>query len=380
MSKHSFAFGLPRIRHEPGERRDFLPALVAGLARLGVPVYLEEGYGSDMGLRPDDYLAPAPSAHFVSREEAFRQDFVLVLRCPADDDIRQMQPGACLMSMLHYPTRPARVQLLRDLGLEALSLDSITDDSGRRLVENLRAVAWNGVRAAFQTLQRTYPSPGFTSPERPPVFVTLLGAGAVGTHVVAAAIRYGDEALRRELSALGTPGIQVSVVDYDVTGHARAMRPLLDRTDLLIDATQRPDSSRPVIPNAWVGWLPEHAVLLDLSVDPYVCDARPLSVKGIEGIPHGNLDQYVFAPDDPAYDRIPECIERLHRRWAVSCYSWPGMEPKACMDVYGKQLQPILRHLVERGGLAGVTAQGNFFERAIARAQLSRWGASRVTV
>jgi alanine dehydrogenase len=66
--------------------------------------------------------------------------------------------------MLHYPTRPQRVELLRSLGLEAISLDSLSDDSGRRLVENLQAVAWNGIEAAFKTLRAIYPQPGFDDP------------------------------------------------------------------------------------------------------------------------------------------------------------------------------------------------------------------------
>ena len=97
-----------------------------------------------------------------------------------------------------------------------------------------------------------------------------------------------------------------------------------------------------------------------------------MQVKGIEGIPQGNLDQYIFAPDDPAYDLIPACILKTHRRHAVSCYSWPGLYAKACMEVYGRQLQPIFRTLIRKGGLAGINPNGRYFERAIARAQLSR--------
>jgi alanine dehydrogenase len=114
-------------------------------------------------------------------------------------------------------------------------------------------------------------------------------------------------------------------------------------------------------------------VLLDLSVDPYDCNEWPHYVKGIEGIPQGNLDQYVFAPDDPAYNKVPDCIPKAHRRWAASCYSWPGIYPKECMEVYGRQLRPILRNLIEKGGIQNVSPNGHFFERAIARAQFSRW-------
>lgn len=368
-----FNLGLPRLHKEPGERRDFLPDFVASLARRGAQVLLENGYGSGIDLRPDDYLRTAPQVIFGSRRETYQQPWVLVLRAPSAEELNWMQPGALLISMLHFPTRPARTADLRQRGLEAVSLDSIKDDSGRRLVENLQAVAWNGVRQAFAVLRRIYPRPGFDSPQRPPVRVTVLGAGAVGSHVVRAAASYGDPELRRRLAGDGVPGVVTRVVDYDVSGRLEAMRAILAETDLLIDATQRADPSRPVIPNVWLAWLPAHAVVLDLSGDPYDCGREPPTVKGIEGVPHGNLDQFHFPPDDPAFDLLPYCVTAVERRHALSCYSWPGIEPVACMRVYGSQLQPLLRTLLERGGPAGIRPNGRFFERALSRAMLSRW-------
>jgi alanine dehydrogenase len=323
-----------------------------------------------MGYSQQDYLRAASSISFGSAEEVFRQDYVLVLRCPSEEQIRLMKPGACLISMLHFPTRPQRVELLHSLGLEAVSLDSIKDDTGRRLVENLQAVAWNGVGAAFEVLMRIFPTPGFESPDRPPIHVTLLGAGAVGIQVVQAAARYGNTALHSRLAQKGVPGVQVTVLEYDSTAHERLMRPILEATDMLVDATQRPDPTQAVIPNQWVGWLPEHAVLLDLSVDPYDCTMDPPFLKGIEGIPQGNLDQYKFDPDDPVYEKMPACFNTTHRRHAVSCYSWPGIYPNACMEGYGKQIMPILRNILERGGLYNIRSNGRYFERAITRARL----------
>jgi alanine dehydrogenase len=128
-----------------------------------------------------------------------------------------------------------------------------------------------------------------------------------------------------------------------------------------------------VITNDWLAYLPEHAVILDLSVDPYDCGTEINSIKGIEGIPQGNLDQYIFAPDDPAFDKLPDCIPTQNRRYTVSCYSWPGIYPVKCMRVYGRQIRPFLQVLIEKGATAGIDPQGSFFERAIARALLSRW-------
>ncbi len=375
----TITIGMARMHAEFGERRDFLPEFVARLVRRGAKVVLEYGYGSGMGLTEEDYRSAAPKIQFKAHEEIYKQEYVLVVRCPSEDKLRLLNKGATLISMLHFPTRPQRVELLRSLGVEAISLDSLKDDNGRRLVENLKSVAWNGLEVGFQVLRRTYPAPGMEGMNRYPIHATIMGVGAVGGHAVQPASRYGDLQLWNLLAKRGVPGVQVTAVDYDVVNHEKAMRQILRHTDILADATQRPDSSKVVIPNEWIGWMPEHAVLVDLSVDPYNFEVDPPEVKGIEGIPEGNLDQYVFTPNDPAYERIPAQISTQNRRHVVSCYSWPGIHPKECMELYGNQLRPVMRVLLEKNGVKNINSKGFFFERAIARATLSHWKGSEAS-
>ncbi|HYH95354.1 hypothetical protein [Hyalangium sp.] len=368
----NLSVGLPRMHKEAGERRDFLPALVSFLDRVGVKaIVLEEGYGSGLDVPLAEYLAASSKARTGTYEECLAQDVVVVLRCPDDTTLRKLRPGTVLYSMLHYPTRPHRLELLHELGLRGVSLDGLTDDRGKRLVENLQSVGWNGVQAAFRELARTHRR--FRDTGRRPLRVTILGAGAVGGYAARAASRYGDDQLRQAMLAAGVPGIEVSLLDHDVTGIENYMLSRLEHTDLLVDATFRPDPSRPVIPNDWVGALPVHAVMLDLSVDPYDFTTTPAQVKGIEGIPEGNLDQYVFAPEDPVYARMDPRIQTKHRRVALSCYSWPGVNPRECMEVYGTQLEPLLRVALELPLDTLDEKHGRYFERAVARAESTRW-------
>jgi len=369
----TISIGMARMHAEFGERRDFLPSFVSRLIRRGAKVVMEHGYGSGMGFTEEDYIKAAPDVQFATHEEIFNQDHVLVLRCPVEAELKQLKKGAVLISMLHFPTRPQRVELLRSLGVDAISLDSLKDDNGRRLVENLKSVAWNGLEVGFQVLRRTYPAPGMEGKDRNPIRATILGVGAVGMHAVQAASRYGDLQLWSLLAKRGIPGVQVTAIDYDVVRNEKTMREILGETDILVDATQRPDPSKYVIPNEWISLMPEHSVIVDLSVDPYNLAIDPPEVKGIEGIPQGNLDQYVFTPNDPAFERIPAAVSTKNRRHVVSCYSWPGIHPKECMDLYGNQLRPIMRMIIEKGGVQNIRPKGVYFERTIARAMLSRW-------
>jgi alanine dehydrogenase len=365
-------FGFPSMHLEAGERRAFLPCLMADLAGAGAQVIVvEDGYGEAMGVPTDEYLAISPIVKVGSYEDCCSQDVVVQVRCPPDDALRAMRPETVLVAMLHYPTRPGRVALLSQLGIRCVSLDSIEDDLGHRLVENMHAVGWNGMRAAFRELRRTHRR--FDSPSRGPIRVTILGAGAVAGHAVRAATRFGDDALHRRLVAHGVLGAEVTVLDYDVTRDENTMLSRLERTDLLVDATRRPDSTEPVIPNEWCEALPQHAVVLDLAADPYDFTAAPPHVKGIEGVPEGTLDQYVFSPDDPVYDSMDPRIDTVNRRVAVSCYSWPGVDPLACMEVYSRQMEPVLRVILERPMEDWDAAHGHYYERAVARGELSRW-------
>lgn len=377
MSAMELSVGLPRMHKEAGERRDFLPGFVAFLKRTGFgDIVIEHGYGQGVGFEEKTYLKRSERARFASLEECLAQDVLAVIRCPDEEAIRRMRRGSILLTMIHYPTRPERVELLTELGIHGVSLDGITDDAGRRLVENLQAVGWNGVHAAFHEVASSHPR--FAHPSRRPIRVTCLGAGAVAGYAIRAATRYGDPKLREELVARHVPGVEVTVVDFDLTWHEYYMLTRLEQTDLLIDATQRTDPSRVIVPNDWVAALPQDAVILDLSVDPYDFSVDPPKVKGIEGVPEGTLDQYVFHPEDPAYERMDPRIRRGHRRVALSCYSWPGIQPRECMQVYGKQLEPVMRVIARKPVQTWDAHHGTHYERAVARAEVNRWRVENV--
>ena len=151
------------------------------------------------------------------------------------------------------------------------------------------------------------------------------------------------------------------------------MEELFRQSDVLVDAAQRRDPSKPVVPNDWIAWLPEHAVITDLSVDPYTLEIDPPVVRGIEGVPQGNLDQYIFKPDDPNWDKtVPPSIPSTNRRTTVTCYSWPGIHPEASMLHYASQLEPLMQTLLKRG-YNGLSLEGDYFERALYRASLKAW-------
>ncbi len=364
------SLGFPRMMQEAGEKRVFLPDFIQRICDIGFQVVIEEGYGSRSGFDKANYRQGNMNVSFGSRQEAFDQDMVLVLRAP-DKDFERMKPGTLLMSMLHYPTHPNRIHLFRKMGLNTISLDSIVNDNDVRLVENMKSVAWNGLEVAFDLLEERWS--GLVRPDGKPIQTLLLGTGMVGKHAVDAAVHFGNIERNNELIEKAVPGVICRSVGRNLTVQKSKIRRLFEETDILIDATQRRNPAKPVIPNKWIKHLPEHAILVDLSVDPYIPNADPPVVRGIEGIPKGDLDKCVFQPTDADWeDTVAPGIATKHRRTAVTCYSWPGFHPESCMIHYAQQLNPMMPVLFEKG-YDGLSLEGGFFERALFRGTLKAW-------
>jgi len=260
------------------------------------------------------------------------------------------------------------VELLNELGARSISLDSIVNDKKIRLVEDMKAVAWNGLEVAFDILEKRWPN--LDRGDGNPIQVLIIGTGMVGKHAVDAATKLGNVERNNDHIRNGGLGSVAVSVGRNITSNAAIMEKHFRQADILVDAAQRRNPARPVVPNEWIAWLPEHAVVTDLSVDPYTLDIDPPVVRGIEGIPQGNLDQYIFTPNDPKWDTmVPPSVPSQQRRTTVTCYSWPGIHPDASMLHYGQQLEPLMKVLLEKG-YENLSLDGDYFERALYRATL----------
>ncbi|MEA3309319.1 MAG: alanine dehydrogenase, partial [Chloroflexota bacterium] len=324
-----------------------------------------------MGFEPEQYTHGCKNVHFESNQVCYHQDIVVQIRAPEDDELSRLQPGSLLLAMLHYPSHPTRNKLLAQLGLHAISMDSVVNDSGRRLIENLHGTSWNAIWAGFQALRKNYPA--FDTPNRRPLRVVIMGHGAVGSLAVDAALKYGDEELSRDFLARGISGVLVEVIGRNITANYGALREVLREADMLVDATFRSNPTQYIIPNELVGVLPAHAVIVDITADPYIEGAEMTQVKGIEGIPSGNLDEYEFRSDHPAFDQLPPAVQVQHRRRTISCYSWPGLKPVECMQRYGQQLAPMFRALAKVPYQALSPESADYLERALYRGTLRHY-------
>jgi alanine dehydrogenase len=359
--------GFPRMHKEANEKRDFLPEFFEKLLDYPTEIFLESGYGESMGYIEQDYLDKNPKIKFVSNKECYLKDMVVVLRCPDLYELEYMREGSTLVSMLHYPTRKKRVKFLKERNIFGVSMDAIRNDLMDRIVVDYKGTSGNGMNIAFYELAKNMQKSEISSR---PLNVSIIGMGMVGLMAARSAGKYGSSENEAIFKNKGLKPVMVNMLSRNITSEKSIMENILSKTDILVDASNRDDATKYIVDNSQLASLPEHAVILDLSVDPYMEDIQPIQVKAIEGIPTGTLDKYVFYPQDKEYLDIPEAVSTYNRRTVIGCNAWPGINPKSCMKLYGIQLLPMIKLLITSDKTEFSDNHDNFFARAIYRSTL----------
>lgn len=363
------SFGFPKMHKEKQERRDFPPFLFAKLRKYGYLEFsLEEGYGEAMGYSKEDYVKENPSIMFCNHEECFQKEGVVVLRAPSFDDLELMKPGTVLFSMLHFDTQEYRNKMLLSLGLTCFSMDGLVDDYNRRLLVNYIGTAGAGVKVAYSELKSRWK--GFFLIDRKPIRVSIIGLGELAQKAAKWFEILSDSDFLDCSAQQTCRGLYVRLLPRSITRDREVLDSILRETDILVDASKRVDTSEIIVHNESVSLLPNHAVILDLSADSYEPHGFSVQVKGIEGIPTGNLDEYIIEIDSNLYESIPPTLKSQNRRLVVSCNAWPGIEPRSCMDLYSKQIIPFIVLISKKDFSELDLESDDLFERALVRSSL----------
>ncbi len=246
-------------------------------------------------------------------------------------------------------------------------MDSVTDDEGVRMVVNYLVLLWGARVSHMKNLKKRNPERVFNNDQ--PVQVSIIGFGAVGLNAAKAFKNLSNEDMRQHHDDYA--GLCVNLLTRSITTNEAHLNSVLKNTDILVDASWRHETSKSIIKNHEIAELPEHAILLDITADPYDLNIDPPQVKGIEGIPTGTLDNYVIETNDLVYDTIPDFVDTKERRVVVSCDAWPGVNPVVSMETYGKQLFPFIRLLLGKGPDNLEIESDNRYERALVRASLA---------
>lgn len=373
-------FGFPEMDLIKGIRRSYPPHLILSLAKANeVLIYLEEGYGEDIGFAESDYLVENVS--YKDKFEVFsKSDYIVCITAPSAREIDVMREGQTLLAFLHYNTHDVRNKLFYDRKIHTISLDELIDPStNRRMVEDLRATNFNAIKAALVGLKESWGDDKWFSPYREHIKAHVMGTGKVGANAINALANFRYTGLRQELVENGNCKIEVVALGFRETGDKKFMNKyVLPNADILVDATYRPDGKNHlhIIDKEQLEILPDNSVICDITADKYDISGEAHVVKGIQGIPTGK-DQEFMRPifnrthnafTDEAY--VPKEYQLTARqiRTSVSSYSWPSFGDNSDrlknVEIYSKQIKPVLQFLIEFG-LEGLKAPDDFKTSAL---------------
>ena len=358
-----------------GIRRSYPPHLILSIAKSNkVLIYLEEGYGEDIGFTKSDYQVENVS--FKPKFEVFsHSDYIVCITAPSAREIDMMKEGQTLLAFLHYNTHDVRNRLFYDRKINTISLDELIDSAtNRRMVEDLRATSFNAIKAALLALKESWGEDKWITPYREHIKAYVMGTGKVGANAINALANFRYTGLRQELVENGNCKIAVVALGFRETGDKKFMNKyILPNADILVDATYRPEGKNHlhVVDKEQLEILPHDAVICDISADKYDISGETHVVKGIQGIPTGKDQDYgrpIFNRNhdaflDDAY--VPKEYQLTPRqiRTSVSSYSWPSFGSNSDrlenVEVYAKQIKPILQFLIDNG-LEGIKLPKDF--------------------
>ncbi|MDD4356125.1 MAG: hypothetical protein PHN98_02645 [Smithellaceae bacterium] len=358
--------GFPKIHNFPGDVRDFTPNLFEYLKKYkGVAVYLEQGYGEELGYSSEDYLAKHSSLNFVPLQEVYQQDMIVILKDPELKNLKLMKDFSALFTMIHYDTRPANVELICKKNIKSFSMDAIVDDNGLRMFVDYFGTAYAGCEISFEILKKIRPD--FYSTARDPFVATILGAGGAAQACVRAFEMLGDSDFLQN----GVPGIISQNITRSITTDHDNLKAVLAKTDILVDATKRINLSIPVISNDILGSLPQTAVIVDLAADRYDVNVNPPIVRAIEGTVKGSPNHKVIYPDDKLYEQVPASIETKNRRITISCDAWPSVNPDRSLKYYEILMKNYLNVLLNKDIETLDAESDDIFERGLYRSSIA---------
>ena len=356
------SIGFPRIKNYAGDVRDFLPSLFSYFKQFNdIEIFVEKSYGSGLGLLEADYLKENNNIKFVSADNVYQKDLIIILKMPDLSELEKLKDGCSLFTMCHYSTRPDYVKLFEQKNIFALSMDGIADDYGKRLFVDYFKTAFNGSKLAFEELKKTYDN--FYASNRQPIYITILGVGMVAQNCAKSFEILGDEAFLDK----NIPGVIMQLLPRTITNNEATMAKLLKQTDILVDATKRIETHKYVLKNESLANLPKHSIILDITADRYTSE----QVKPIEGTVIGNLKTCVIYPNDERYEILPAGVNSANRRITVSCDAWPGTTPIESIKFYENLIKDYINVIMSKELSNLDIKSNNFFERALYRGTLN---------
>ena len=342
----------------PGETRvSLVPGAVDALRKAGLEVAVQAGAGA-AAFHPDsEYVEHGAQVEPDRAELLGEADIVLMVRGPGDypdfpvEFLEQIKSGAALIAFLDPLAHPAVMRGLAEHNLTSFSMElmpRITRAQSMDALSSMASVAgYEAVLMAAQAAPTMFPMMMTAAGTLKPTKVFVLGAGVAGLQAIATSKRLGAVVegydirteVKEQVESLGGKFVELNVDVEQAKGSggyaAQQSKEFIQRqqellgehlagVDVIITTAAVPGRKAPTLIPAWMAdKLHPGTVLIDLAAE-----------RG------GNCE-------------LTQAGEKVEHNGVVILgpTNVPALTPKHASQMYAKNIQTFLLHLVKEGNL-----------------------------
>lgn len=333
-----------------GERRVALvPDSVGRLAGAGLDVALQAGAGDAASL--PDAAYEAAGARVVPDAAALYglAEIVVKVQRPSPDEVALLRDGQILVAFLQPLLEPELVRSIADRGATAFSMDAIPRITRAQPMDALSSQAtiagYKAVLLAASSLPRLFPMLMTAAGTITPARVLVLGAGVAGLQAIATARRLGGvvsafdtrPVVKEQVESLGASFLEIEVEGGETAGgYATELSEEQHRLEQELIAEHVAESDVVITTAAIPG---RRAPVL--VTEESVRSMRPGSVI---------VDLAAETGGNCALTRPGETVV-ADGVTIVGLFNLPSSVPQHASQMYSRNVQALLLHLVGEGRL-----------------------------
>src|SRR5918996_5336381 len=340
----------------PGEARVALTPQAAGqLAGDGVEVLVQSGAGDGSFLSDEAYREAGATVVPDAPALYGQADVVLRVGRPTDEEISFLKPGTVLIGTLGTLANPKVAEQLAKAGVTAISMDAIPRITRAQSMDTLSSQAtvggYKAVVLAAERLPKFMPLLTTAAGTVRPARVLVFGAGVAGLMAIGTARRLGAvveatdvrPVVKEQVESLGGTFIEVEMTEEEKAsaetagGYATEMSEDYKRRQAALIA-ERVKEADFIITTALIPGRPAPRLVTDdmlKSMKPgsVIVDMAAEMGGNVEGTEPGK-----------------EVVK--HGVLIVGLTNLPATMPASATQMYAKNVQTLLKHLVKDGNVA----------------------------
>jgi NAD(P) transhydrogenase subunit alpha len=335
----------------PGERRVALvPDAVRRLAPSGIEVLVEAGAGEAAACLDPAYAEAGAQIAADVRGLYGEAEVVLKVQKPSPEEVALLRQGQVLVAFLAPLAEPELARSICERGATAFSMDSIPRITRAQPMDALSSQAtvagYKAVLLASTALGKFLPMLTTAAGTIPPAKVLVLGAGVAGLQAIATARRLGAvvsafdtrPVVREQVESLGASFVELGLEGGETAGgYATELSEEQHRREQELIAHHVAESDAVITTAAVPG--KRAPVLITREV---VRTMRPGSVIVDLAAETGGNCELTVPGETVVHDHVT----------IIGARNLPSTMPLHASQMYSRNVQSLLQHLVKGGELA----------------------------